>query len=79
MSAVSDPTFRSYTAEQAKYYGSQRLSYAAALYDLVLNHHAATGGQFGLTVDVGCGPGNATRDVARHFDAALGVEYVFYF
>jgi ubiquinone/menaquinone biosynthesis C-methylase UbiE len=70
----SDPTFRSYSVEQAKSYASSRLSYEQALYDTVLNHHAATGGQFGLVLDCGCGPGNATRDVALAFDHAIGVD-----
>lgn len=70
----SDPTFRSYSVEQAKYYASQRLSYEPAIYNTVLDHHAATGGQFELVLDVGCGPGNATRDIALSFDQAIGVD-----
>lgn len=72
--APKDSTFRSYSAEQAKLYAAHRLSYAAALYDVVLKHHSETGGQFGLLLDVGCGPGNATRDVALSFDRATGVD-----
>jgi trans-aconitate 3-methyltransferase len=71
---VSDPTFRSYTAEQAKTYASRRLSYPHAFYDAILSRHSATGGQFNLLLDVGCGPGNATRDVAPSFDRAVGVD-----
>lgn len=70
----SDPTFRSYTLEEAKIYATHRLSYPEALYNKVLEHHASTGGQFGLLFDVGCGPGNATRDVALSFDEALGAD-----
>lgn len=70
----SDPTFRSYSVEQAKYYGSQRLSYDSAIYNTVLDHHLATGGHFDLALDVGCGPGNATRDIAPSFDHAIGVD-----
>lgn len=69
-----DPTFRSYSAEQAKAYATHRLSYEPAIYDTVLNFHSETGGQFGLLLDVGCGPGNATRDVALSFDQAIGVD-----
>jgi trans-aconitate 3-methyltransferase len=71
---VKDSTFRSYSAEQAKIYATHRLSYEAAIYDTVLSHHASAGGQFGLLLDVGCGPGNATRDVALSFDQAIGVD-----
>lgn len=27
-----------------------------------------------MLLDVGCGPGNATRDVALSFDEAIGVD-----
>ena len=69
-----DPTFRSYSAEQAKIYATRRLSYEHAIYDTVLSFHSSTGGKFGLLLDVGCGPGNATRDVASSFDEAIGVD-----
>ena len=71
---VSDPTFRSYSSEQAKLYAAHRLSYDPAIYETILKHHANTGGQTGLLVDVGCGPGNATRDLAPSFDRAFGVD-----
>lgn len=73
-STATDPTFRSYTASQAKYYSSVRLSYAPALYDLILNHHIQTGGHLTSLLDLGCGPGNATRDIALWFDTALGLD-----
>lgn len=72
--AHSDPTFRSYTAEEAKRYASERLAYSQALYDVVLNHHTFTGGKLDLLLDCGCGPGNATRDLALAFDQAIGVD-----
>ena len=72
--AAKDSVFRSYSAEQAKIYGTHRLSYESAIYDTVLYHHSSTSGQFGLLLDVGCGPGNATRDVALSFDRAIGVD-----
>jgi len=72
--AHSDPTFRSYTAEEAKRYASERLAYSQALYDVVLNHHTSTGGKLDLLLDCGCGPGNAPRDLALAFDQAIGVD-----
>lgn len=69
-----DQTFRSYTSEDAKIYTAHRLSYPEALYNTVLEYHASTGGQFGLLLDLGCGPGNATRDVATSFNEAIGVD-----
>lgn len=72
--APKDATFRSYSAEQAKVYATHRLSYETAIYDTVFKYHSETGGQFGLLLDVGCGPGNATRDVALSFDQAIGAD-----
>ena len=69
-----DPTFRTYSSSQAKIYATHRLSYPSALYDTVLKYHFDMGGQFNLLLDVGCGPGNATRDVALSFERAIGVD-----
>jgi len=72
--AAKDPTFRAYSAEEAKLYASARLSYSQNLYKKILNHHAATGGKFNLLLDVGCGPGNATRDLSRSFERTIGAD-----
>lgn len=69
-----DPTFQAYSTEQARIYAAHRLSYPEALYNKVLEHHKSTGGHFNLLFDVGCGPGNATRDVALSFDQAIGAD-----
>lgn len=71
---LRDPTFRSYNSEQAKSYSESRLSYPQPLYDTVLRHHAETGGRFDLLLDVGCGPGTATRDLSRSFGHAIGLD-----
>ncbi|UJR12206.1 hypothetical protein I4U23_016383 [Adineta vaga] len=68
----TDPTFRLYTAVQAQTYAAKRGSYSKELYDIVLNYHSRTGGQFNQLVDVGCGPGNITRDLSVFFDCASG-------
>ena len=70
----SDPTFRSYTSSQAADYANSRLSYSAALYDTILSYHSSTSGKFGTLLDVGCGPGNATRDLASSFYHAIGID-----
>ena len=70
----SDPTFRSYSSLQAKHYSESRLSYASELYTKVLRYHAETGGSFDTVLDVGCGPGNATRDLALSFNNAVGID-----
>lgn len=71
---MSDTTFRAYTADQARAYGSARTSYPRAIYDTVLDYHFSTGGEKNVFLDIGCGPGNATRDLALHFDRALGTD-----
>ncbi|KAM0186619.1 hypothetical protein ACHAPC_004403 [Botrytis cinerea] len=70
----SDPTFRNYTSKQAATYAAHRLSYPAKLYETVINHHEKTGGQFNRVLDLGCGPGNATRDIAGYFEEAIGCD-----
>jgi SAM-dependent methyltransferase len=74
MATTSDPTFRTYSAEEAKTYAAHRLSYSQNLYSTILNHHSSTGGQVTLLLDVGAGPGNATRNVALSFEQAIGCD-----
>lgn len=70
----SDPTFRSYKANDAKTYAAGRGSYPDSFFKLIFDHHAKTDGKFGLVIDVGCGPGNATRSLALGFDKAIGID-----
>ena len=71
----SDPTFRAYNADQAKLYSTHRRSYSPKLYDEIIKYHKEVGnGTFGTVLDVGCGPGNATRDLAQYFQKAVGVD-----
>ncbi|KAJ3544283.1 hypothetical protein NM208_g3138 [Fusarium decemcellulare] len=69
-----DPTFRRYSHKQATDYAEGRLVPSKALIDLILDHHRSTGGHNGILLDVGCGPGNATRGLALYFDAAYGAD-----
>ncbi|GKZ25173.1 hypothetical protein AbraIFM66951_001131 [Aspergillus brasiliensis] len=71
---LSDPTFRRYTPSQATQYAANRSSYPAALYDLVIRFHAESNGHFNTLLDVGCGPGNATRDLAPYFERVVGID-----
>ncbi|KAK0719328.1 S-adenosyl-L-methionine-dependent methyltransferase [Lasiosphaeris hirsuta] len=70
----ADPTYRSYTPSQAATYAQHRPSPPPALVKLILDHHATTGGQTGVLLDVGCGPGLATRAFSKHFDVAVGSD-----
>lgn len=69
-----DTTFRNYTAAAATAYASTRGSYPPALFAFILDRHQRTGGQLDRVLDVGCGPGNALRDIAPHFDHATGAD-----
>ncbi|KAH8815987.1 S-adenosyl-L-methionine-dependent methyltransferase [Xylogone sp. PMI_703] len=71
---ASDPTFRYYKPAQAHQYADARRGYPPALYEHILAEHAATGGAFGLVLDVGCGPGIATNVIASAFDHAVGLD-----
>ncbi|KXS21799.1 S-adenosyl-L-methionine-dependent methyltransferase [Gonapodya prolifera JEL478] len=84
MSAFRAPTFA------ADAYAKSRPTYTSNLYNLVIDFHAAkfpkNGGQPASTaaakatpgwnrvVDLGCGTGQATIPLSRHFATALGVD-----
>ncbi|KAF2798424.1 S-adenosyl-L-methionine-dependent methyltransferase [Melanomma pulvis-pyrius CBS 109.77] len=71
---VTEKTFSSYNRQQGSFYASVRRDYHPSLYQTVLNHHTSTGGQLHTLLDVGCGPGSATRALAPHFAHATGLD-----
>lgn len=70
----SERTFSTYTKQQAHSYAALRGEYSSSLYNTICEHHASTGGQFTTLLDVGCGPGNSTRPLAKRFEHAVGVD-----
>jgi SAM-dependent methyltransferase len=72
--ATNDPTFRHYAPSQAASYARDRGSYNLDLLSEVFSYHASTGGSFNAIVDLGCGPGNSTRDLALQFQKATGID-----
>ncbi|EAQ87136.1 hypothetical protein CHGG_03755 [Chaetomium globosum CBS 148.51] len=72
--APKESTFRSFTPEQSANYAANRLDYHPRLYNIVLSHHQSTGGQLNTVLDVGCGPGTATRSLAGLFNHAVGID-----
>jgi len=73
-SSKEESTFRSFTHNQGASYAQYRRDYHPSLYQTILDHHGSTGGQFDAILDVGCGPGTATRNLAPHFKHAVGVD-----
>ncbi|KAG5758891.1 hypothetical protein H9Q72_012974 [Fusarium xylarioides] len=74
MHTGEETTFREYTQAQGEFYAIGRPSYSRELYNIILNHHTSTGGQLGTVVDVGCGTGQATKDLALFFSHAIGLD-----
>lgn len=72
--ASVEATFRNYSSKQAEGYAKGRGGYPPTLINFVMDHHRDTGGKTGIFLDVGCGPGNATRDLAPHFEIAFGTD-----
>lgn len=70
----ADPTFRSYDRASAAAYASHRKGYPQRLFDHILKQHVDSGGELGTLVDVGCGPGPATRQLAPHFEEVYGLD-----
>ncbi|EWG53550.1 hypothetical protein FVEG_11957 [Fusarium verticillioides 7600] len=70
----SDPTFRAYSAQQGATYAEHRRNYNPKLYDAIIDFHKEGSGRFDTLIDVGCGPGTATRSLAPHFKTAYGLD-----
>jgi trans-aconitate 3-methyltransferase len=75
---AADSTFRNYDSAQAKLYAKHRLAYPAILIEKVMEWHTSTSPdpENALTtlVDVGCGPGTATFQLAPFFNTAIGLD-----
>jgi len=71
---TEESTFRSYSPSSSKLYAALRRKYHPTVYQTILNHHKFTGGQLDHVLDVGCGPGLATQDLAPHFAHATGLD-----
>jgi 2-polyprenyl-3-methyl-5-hydroxy-6-metoxy-1,4-benzoquinol methylase len=69
-----DQTFRNLHANQAVNYAATRKGYSPALINYIVEHHRVTGGETKLLLDVGCGPGNSTQDLAPYFDQVFGAD-----
>ncbi|MCJ1281929.1 hypothetical protein MMC26_001252 [Xylographa opegraphella] len=78
----SDPTFRSYSPPSATAYLRARGTYSTPLYSEILAHHLprptipdpSPNPDLHTLLDLGCGPGNSTRDLALYFQRAVGAD-----
>jgi SAM-dependent methyltransferase len=69
-----ESTFRSYSPSSSKLYAALRRPYHPSVYTALLTQHTSTGGRLDNVLDLGCGPGLATRDLAPHFTYATGLD-----
>ena len=67
-------TFTAFNPSQASSYLRGRGVDNDNLSNLITSHHASKGGQFRNLLDLGCGPGNSTRPLAKYFDEVIGCD-----
>ena len=70
----NDTTFRSYSSAQVLEYARRRGGYPQKIIEEIVALHASTESAFESLLDIGCGPGTATRQLAAHFDHATGID-----
>lgn len=69
-----ESTFRSYGKDESKRYAQLRLAYHQSVYESIIAQHTTSGGKLNNLLDVGCGPGLATRDLAAYFNHGIGID-----
>jgi len=69
-----ETTFKKYNSTDAERYAAYRPTYNPKLIELVTKQHTSTGGQTLRVLDIGCGPGIATRQIASYFQHVLGID-----
>ena len=74
ISHTQETTFLSYAASDSETYAALRKKYHPSVYTTLLTHHTSTNGQLNRILDLGCGPGLATQDLAPHFAHATGLD-----
>lgn len=67
-----EKTFTGYNTSQASAYLSGRGQDNENLIRVIISTHEKNGGNLDTLLDLGCGPGNSTRPLAKHFDTAIG-------
>lgn len=70
----AETTFKNYNSKDAANYAAYRSPYPPLLISMVMDKHISTGGQSVRVLDLGCGPGQATRQIAVSFEHVIGVD-----
>ncbi|KAJ5574000.1 uncharacterized protein N7459_008427 [Penicillium hispanicum] len=71
---TKEKTFSAFNKDQGHNYAQGRPGYSPRLYQSITDTHTTTGGQLDTVLDVGCGPGNATRGIGPYFAHAIGLD-----
>lgn len=70
----AETTFKNYDSNDAAKYAAYRTPYPPSFIQKVIDKHTSSGGQLTRVLDIGCGPGIATRQVAAYFQHVVGVD-----
>lgn len=71
MCSKEDEYYKS-TSFDMRTYLEGRPPYSDRLYDYIYKHHL---GEWGNALDIATGPGMVARELARHFDSVVGVDF----
>lgn len=72
--APTEKTFSSFTKEQGANYAQMRRGYHPKLFETIISRHTSTGGHLTTLLDVGCGPGTTSLDLAPRFKNTIGLD-----
>ncbi|KAJ5280158.1 hypothetical protein N7478_005530 [Penicillium angulare] len=71
---TKEQTFTNYNHEQGNAYVQGRPDYHPKLYQYIIDSHISTDGQLDTLLDLGSGPGTATRALGVNFAHAIGLD-----
>lgn len=69
-----EKTFRNFDSKAAANYAKFRPGWDDEFIANLIGHHTSQGGKTDVLVDLGCGPGTATRSLAPHFHRVIALD-----